>query len=46
MMNWEGHVSLTGEGRKSYRVLMGRPKVHHLEDLSVMGDNIKMDLKE
>ena len=30
-------MSLIREGRDTYRVLMGRPVVHHLEDLSVDG---------
>ena len=30
-------MSLIREGRDTYRVLVGRPAVHHLEDLSVDG---------
>jgi hypothetical protein len=25
-MRWAGHVALMGEGRGSYRILMGRPE--------------------
>jgi hypothetical protein len=47
-MRWAGHVTLMGEGRGVYRVLVGRP-----EGKSPLGrpkprweDNIKMDLRE
>jgi hypothetical protein len=47
-MRWAGHVALMGEGRRVYRVLVGRP-----EGKRPLGrhrrrweDNIKMDLKE
>jgi hypothetical protein len=47
-MRWAGHVAPMGEGRGSYRVLVGRP-----EGKRPLGrprrrweDNIKMDLRE
>jgi len=47
MLKWEGHVSLTGEGRDTYWVVVGKPEVHHSEDLSFRwAYNIKMDLKD
>jgi hypothetical protein len=47
-IRWAGHVACMGEGRKVYRVLVGRPKVkrplgrlrHRWED------GIRMDLRE
>jgi hypothetical protein len=37
MLKWEGHVSLTGKGRDICKVVVGKPEVHHLEDLSLDG---------
>jgi hypothetical protein len=37
MLKWEGHGPITGEGKDTYWVLVGRPEVYHLEDLSVDG---------
>jgi hypothetical protein len=47
-MRWAGHVAHMGEGRRAYRILVGRPDGrrplgrprHRLKD------NIKMDLQE
>jgi hypothetical protein len=37
-MRWAGHVARMGEGRGSYRVLVGRPEGrNHLEDPGVDG---------
>jgi hypothetical protein len=47
-MRWEGHVSCTGETRKAYKILVGKP-----EGNKRLGrrrrrweDNINMDLRE
>jgi len=47
-MRWAGHVASVGEGRGSYRILVGRP-----EGKKLLGrprprweDNIKLDLRE
>jgi hypothetical protein len=35
-IRWAGHVAPTGERRRAYRVLMGKPEErYHLEDLGV-----------
>jgi hypothetical protein len=37
-MRWAGHVARMREGRKVYRVLVGKPEgKNHLEDLGVDG---------
>jgi hypothetical protein len=37
-MRWAGHVARMGEGRKVYRVLVGKPEgKNHLEDQGVDG---------
>jgi hypothetical protein len=47
-MRWARHVARMGEGRKVYRVLMGKPdRKRPLErPRSRWGDGIKMDLRE
>jgi hypothetical protein len=47
-MRWAGHVAHMGEGRRAYRILVGRP-----EGIRTLGrprsrweDNIKKDLEE
>jgi hypothetical protein len=47
-MRWTGHVASVGEGRGSYRILVGRP-----EGKKLLGrprprweDNVKLDLRE
>jgi hypothetical protein len=37
MLKWEGHMSLTGEGRDTYRVLVGKPVVYHFKNLRLDG---------
>jgi hypothetical protein len=46
-MRWEGHVTLMGEGRKVYRVLVGKPKGKRLFERprSRWKDGIRMDLR-
>jgi hypothetical protein len=47
-MRWAGHVARMGEGRDSYRVLVGRPKRKRPlgRPKRKWEDNIKMDLRE
>jgi hypothetical protein len=47
-VRWAGHVARMGEGRSSYRILVGRPKGRRpLErPRRRWEDNIKMDLQE
>jgi hypothetical protein len=47
-MRWAGHVARMGEGRRDYRVLIGRPEGKRpLErPRRRREDNIKMDLRE
>jgi hypothetical protein len=46
-LRWAGHVVRMGEGRGSYRILVGRHEGrNHLGDPGIAGANIKMDLEE
>jgi hypothetical protein len=47
-MRWAGHVSNMGEGRGSYRILVGRPERRRplVRPRHRWEDNIKMDLQE
>ena len=47
-MRGEGHVARMGEGRRAYRVLVGKPegKRPHGRPRRRWEDNIKMDVKE
>jgi hypothetical protein len=46
-MRWAGHVARVGNRRGAYRVSVGDLREgEHLEDVSVNGNNIKLDLKQ
>jgi len=47
-MRWAGHVARMGEGRGTYRVLVGKPEVKRSlgRHRCRWEDNIKMDLQE
>jgi hypothetical protein len=47
-MRWAGHVARMGEGRKVYRVLMGKPEGKRLREGTGRRweDGIRMDLRE
>jgi hypothetical protein len=47
-MRWAGHVARMGEGRKVYRVLVGKPEgKNHLEDRGADGKmGIRMHIRE
>jgi hypothetical protein len=47
-MRWAGHIACNGEGRKVYRVLVGKPETKRpLErPMHRWKDGIKMDLRE
>jgi hypothetical protein len=47
-IRWAGHVERMGEGRRIYRVLVGRPggRDYWLRSRRRWGNNINMDLRE
>jgi hypothetical protein len=47
-MRWAGHVVLVGEGRKVYRVLVGKPEGKRLLERQRRrwGYGIRMDVRE